>query len=113
MWKGIEIIFAGIFAFAVIAMRITRVLNLEKWQVSIGLFVLAIILYILNVFFIRFFIRKKTPELLTDEYWELTAGRGIVPKWVSKIGLLAISAFITALVPWIIVLLKLIVISIK
>ena len=52
------------------------------------------------------------PELLsTDEdisgfqNWELTAGTGIVPKWVSWLGLLAISALITAILPWIIYLL--------
>ena len=40
--------------------------------------------------------------------WEMTADLGIVPKWVSMIGLLSISALITAVVPWIIELIKLI-----
>jgi hypothetical protein len=34
--------------------------------------------------------------------WEMTAGMGIVPKWVSVIGLLAVSAFIVAVVPWLV-----------
>jgi hypothetical protein len=36
----------------------------------------------------------------------LTAGLGIVPKWISAIGLLLISALITAILPWVIELLK-------
>jgi len=102
-------IFLSVFVLAVVAMRITRFYDLEKWQVSVGLLVLAGILYIVNITLIQFFIKKRAPDFaLSDEVmpsvqaWELTAGLGIVPKWVSWIGLWAIAAFITAVLPWVI-----------
>lgn len=101
-----KVILIGIFIFGVIAMRVMRAFTLEKWIVSLGLIVLASILYVLNILLIRYFIKKRAPEFANDESWEFTVGRGIVPKWVSAIGLLAISAFIMAVLPWIIALLK-------
>jgi len=100
------IILIGTFVFAVLAMRIMRAFSLEKWQVSIGLLVLAAILYILNIILIRYYIKLRTPEFANDEDWDKTAGLGIVPRWVSVIGLLSISALITAILPWIIALFK-------
>jgi hypothetical protein len=109
-----KVIVIGIFIFAVLAMRITRYFGLEKWQVSLGLIGIAIFFYLLNIILIQYFIKKKIPEFASSEEvfpdvqkWELTAGIGIVPKWVSVVGLLAISALITAVVPWIIALIKL------
>lgn len=66
------------------------------------LIVIAGILYITNVWLIGFYIRKSVPGLLEidaaipaprrgREYlWEKTVGTGIVPKWVSRIGIEAI-----------------------
>jgi hypothetical protein len=111
--KGLKVIIIGIFLFAVSAMRITRYFGLEKWQVSLNLIGLAVFLYFLNTLLIRYFITKRTPDFASQEEvlpdvqkWELTAGLGIVPKWVSVIGLLAISALVTAAAPWVIALLK-------
>ncbi|MEW6614668.1 MAG: hypothetical protein AB1401_04295 [Thermodesulfobacteriota bacterium] len=104
----------GVFVLAVVAMRVTRYFKLEKWQVSIGLLVLAVVLYLVNIALIQLFIKKRTPNFASNDEvvpdvqaWELTAGLGIVPKWVSWIGLLAISALITAVLPWVIELIKL------
>ncbi len=106
-------IIIGIFVFAVAAMQITKYFELEKWQVSLGLVGLTVLLYLLNVLSIQYFIKKRMPdfpsseEVLPDvQKWELTAGFGIVPKWVSVIGLLAISSLVTAVLPWVIALLK-------
>lgn len=52
------------------------------------------------------YIKKRAPEFANDEMWEFTAGMGVVPKWVSYIGLLAISALIAAVLPWIWMLFK-------
>jgi len=104
--NAFTVIIVGIFVLAVLAMRVTHAFGLEKWQVSIGLLVLAAILYFSNIFLIRHFIRGRTRELVNDELWDSTAGFGIVPKWVSVIGLLSFSALITAVLPWIIVLFK-------
>ena len=108
-----KIILIGIFIFAIAAMRITRYFKFEKWQVSLGLIGLAILLYFLNVMLIQYFIKKRTSDFSSSEEvlpgvqkWELTAGLGVVPKWVSIIGLLAISALITAVLPWVTALLK-------
>ena len=106
-------IIIGIFVFAVAAMRITRYFELEKWQVSLVLIGLAILLYFLNIVLIKYFIKKRTPDFASSEdvlpdvqKWELTAGLGIVPKWVSMIGLLSISALVTAVLPWVVAVLK-------
>jgi hypothetical protein len=108
-----KVIIFGIFIFAIAAMRITKYFELEKWQVSLSLIGLAIFLYFLNIVLIRHFIAKRTPnfssaeEVLPDvQKWELTAGLGIVPRWVSVIGLLAISTLIAAVLPWVIAFLK-------
>ena len=43
--------------------------------------------YLANIALIRFFILSRAPSTLTDDTWEQTAGKGIVPKWVSVLGL--------------------------
>jgi hypothetical protein len=113
MYKVIGTIAIGIFIFAVVAMRITRNFGLEKWQVSLGLIGFALLLYLLNIWLIQYFIKRRTPDFASSEEvipgvqkWEMTAGVGIVPKWVSVIGLLSISALITGILPWLIGLLK-------
>ncbi len=58
---------------------------------------LGVVAYFTNVRLIVFYIQKKVPsvflktEKLADgEYlWEKTAGLGIVPRWVSRIGILS------------------------
>lgn len=113
MYKTIKIISIGIFIFAVVAMRIIRHFGLEKWQASLGLIGFALFLYLLNIVLIHYFIKRRTPNFASSEEvipgvqkWEMTAGLGIVPKWVSVIGLLSISALITVVLPWVIGLLK-------
>lgn len=75
------VIVIGVFVFAVAAMRITRYFGLQKWQVSIGLGVIAVLLYLLNVILIQHFIEKSVPDFASSEEvvpgvqkWELTAG---------------------------------------
>lgn len=118
MLKGIKVICIGVFVLAILANRVTRILELGKWQTSVGLILLAGLFYVSNIFLIRYFINKKAHGLMEIDLilppppkgkeclWEKTAGTGIVPKWVSVIGLLSISALITAVVPWIIALFK-------
>lgn len=103
------VILLGIFVFSVAAMRITRHFEFAKWQISIGLLVLAVVLYLVNITLIQLFIKKRAPGFASSDEvmpgvqaWELTTGLGIVPKWVSWIGLLAISALITSVLPWVI-----------
>lgn len=86
--------------------------------VGIILILLSIACYLLSIFLMKHFIDKKTPGLLdvdaalpppkrNQEYlWEKTSGAGIVPKWVSLIGLLAIPIFIFGVLILIISLIK-------
>jgi len=67
--------------------------------VGVILIILAVLFYIMNISLINYFINKEIPGLIDvdsslpeadkdEEYlWERTAGTGIVPKWVSVIGL--------------------------
>lgn len=100
-----SVILAGVVALAVAANQIGR-LGVAEWLVSLALIMLAIAMYVGNAALISHYIRKNAPEFANDEMWELTAGLGIVPRWVSCIGLLSISALIAALVPWLISLLQ-------
>lgn len=74
----------------------------------------GLLLYLFNIFLIRHFINKKGPGVLEldaaygkpmkdGEYlWEKTAGTGIVPKWVSWIGIGSYASF-TGIVIWLII----------
>lgn len=57
-----------------------------KFAFSIGAFGVA--LYLASNFLTFHFIKKRAPQFDNQRDWETTAGLGIVPKWVSEIGLL-------------------------
>jgi hypothetical protein len=95
--------------FASVAMSLSGAFGIQKWVMSLCLLVLAIGLYLLNITLIRYFIKKRSPEFANDQMWEFTAGTGIVPKWVSALGLISIAAAIAAVLPWVIAILKAIV----
>ena len=76
---------------------------------GIVLTVLGVILYFVNRFLIFHFIKKNSPGTIDSDFatrplmpakyeGKRTAGKGVVPKWVSWIGLLAVSAFIIGLI---------------
>lgn len=88
-------------------------LNLSKWWGVVFLVILGIALYLTNIFLIRYYIKKRASGVVEldelygkpmkdGEYlWEKTAGTGIVPKWVSFIGICAMASFAGILV-WIV-----------
>lgn len=47
----------------------------------------GVVMYFVNIALIHYYISRRAPETLADDSWELTAGTGIVPRWVSVIGL--------------------------
>lgn len=113
MLKSLNIVALGTILFSFAALKIMHRYKLAKWQVSLGLIGLALLLYLLSVGLIKHYISKRTPDLASAnelipgiQKWEMTAGLGIVPKWVSLIGFLSFSAFITAVLPWLIGFLK-------
>ena len=69
---------------------------------SVIFIILGLFCYILNVILIRYFIKKYDPVSwryknikIGNKYpWEHTAKKGIVPKWVSRIGMFGISIFL-------------------
>jgi hypothetical protein len=80
------------------------------WAYHVLVISVGVVLYLVNNFLIVGLVRRRAPDFASDDEvmpgvqkWELTAGTGIVPKWVSFIGLLSI-AFVLAspfeLVAW-------------
>jgi len=82
-------------------------LGVPSWSYYIVLLILAAVLYIINAILIKRYIETRTPEFASTEEvsggkqkWELTAGTGVVPKWVSWIGLAAIASLLALLLPF-------------
>jgi hypothetical protein len=83
---------------AVIAISILRATGAERWQVSLGLVGAGTVLYVVSGALTKQYIERRAPEFASTEEsivkgvqdWEVTAGLGIVPKWVSWLGLFAI-----------------------
>lgn len=81
---------------------------MTEW--GIGLLALGLALYFGNVFLIKWFLDRRAPGMLDldaklgkpppgESYlWERTAGTGLVPGWVSFIGLMSIPAVLAGLV---------------
>ena len=99
-------ILVGTIMFAAVATSLTRAFGIQKWLMSLCLLVLAIGLYLLSATLIQYFIKKRAPEFANDQMWEFRAGAGIVPMWVSSIGLFSISAVVAAVLPWVIAILR-------
>lgn len=79
-------------------------LNGSTYGFAFSVFGFGILLYFINVFLIRHFIKSRAPSSFEDGSWEATAGTGAVPKWVSSLGLVGIgfvpSGLIVALLLW-------------
>lgn len=85
------------FSAAALGMLTVRGLGWPYWTYHLLVIAVGVILYVINGFLIIKFIRKRAPEYASSEEvlpgvqkWELTAGTGVVPKWVSYIGLASI-----------------------
>ncbi len=109
--KMFEMIFNIILLGAAIGLSVKFLLlklGFPFWSYYVVLPLLALIFYILNVFLIKHFIRNRVPEFASTEEgpggiqkWELTAGTGIVPKWVSWLGLASIASLLALLMPFV------------
>jgi hypothetical protein len=53
-----------------------------------SLVLFGLILYFAHVLLIRFFLQRNAPATLVGGSWEATAGTGVVPRWVSSMGLI-------------------------
>ena len=67
---------------------------------------LGVIGHIVNLLLMRHYLNKSNPGILDigtkfpdDRYaWEHTAGKGVVPKWVSLIGLLGMGCVVIGII---------------
>ena len=104
--------FAILVALSLISASVLmKVTSLSFWWGAAFLACLGILLYLINVFLIKHFLDKNAPGVLEldatygkpmndGEYlWEKTAGTGIVPKWVSLLGIWSYACF-TAIIIW-------------
>lgn len=73
--------------------------NGTTYAFAFGVVGAGVLLYFINIFLIRSFIKRRAPLTLQDDSWEATAGTGIVPKWVSVLGLVAFGLVPAGLVP--------------
>ncbi|MGE0471582.1 MAG: hypothetical protein AB7L09_12165 [Nitrospira sp.] len=51
-----------------------------------------------NIALIYFYINQRAPSTLADDTWEDTAGKGIVPQWVSALGLVGAGLIVSGLI---------------
>jgi uncharacterized membrane protein YphA (DoxX/SURF4 family) len=63
MWHAIKVVLIGMAVFAIIANHITKAYSLENHKVCIGLIILGGLLYFLNIFLVRFFIKKTSARI--------------------------------------------------
>lgn len=88
----------AVVVLLVLAMLFNKYTGLPPWVAGVVLCILGVVLYFGNVLLIRSYVNKRSHELENNAMWEMTAGTGIVPKWVSFLGLLAYPAFIAAVI---------------
>lgn len=96
------IVICGVLILAVLSFRLMTAFHLQRWQITAALLVLGVFLHVFSAFLTKAFIQRRALDFANDQDWELTAGLGIVPKWVSAIGLVALSAVVTAVLPWVV-----------
>lgn len=90
------------FGAGVIGTATIRALEWPYWTYHLLVIVVGVVLYLVSNFLIVGLIRKRAPEFASSEEllpgvqkWELTVGTGVVPKWISFIGIISI-AFLLA-----------------
>lgn len=79
-----------------IGITIQRGFDWPYWMYHVSVICIGFVLYVINSILTKVFIKRHAADCASNEEvmpgvqkWELTAGRGIVPKWVSCIGLFA------------------------
>jgi hypothetical protein len=80
---GAQLLLLSCLTPIAVALRFGSTYGFAAQLVLVGAF-----LYVLNVALIHRYLTRRAPEMLRDGTWELTAGTGIVPRWVSALGVL-------------------------
>lgn len=80
-----------------VAMSLVRSLELPYWSYHVLAIGTGIVCYVVSTLLTLHYIENKVPEFANDDEmipgvknWELTAGLGIVPRWVSVVGLIGL-----------------------
>jgi hypothetical protein len=96
-WIGI---LAVAFLIAMGAEWAARYCGFPGWVGSIVSALLGVALYVISGLLVPHYIVRRAPRAFhTAEAWEATAGTGVVPKWVSLLGLLAVAAALASVIP--------------
>jgi hypothetical protein len=105
----VRVLFNILVMAAVIGVGVKWVLiqsGAPSWLYFLALPILGVVCYVTNGILTGYYIEKRAPDFANSERvfgdvrtWELTAGLGIVPKWVSWIGLMSIACFVALLMP--------------
>jgi len=84
-----------------LSLFITRALDWPYWSYFAVCCALGLVTYVVSVLVMGSYVERRAPEFANrDEIlpgiqsWELTAGTGVVPKWVSYIGILSVGFFL-------------------
>lgn len=85
-----------------------RALRLPRWCYYAVLLFLAFTFYAGNSMLIRRYIARRAPSFASTEEvapgvqrWELTAGTGVVPRWVSFLGLASVACLFALAFPFV------------
>jgi len=91
------------FLAALATMAIVRSLNWPYWSYHVLAISIGVVLYFITNFLIKNYISNNAPEYARNDEvipgvqaWELTAGKGVVPKWATNIGFLSMAFFLAS-----------------
>jgi hypothetical protein len=59
---------------------------------------IGLAMYVGNMTLVYVYIKHRAPSTLVDDTWADTAGKGIVPQWVSALGLIGTGLILSGLI---------------
>jgi len=97
----IAAIFISTATAAYSSLSVTQFMAWPYWSYFVVCMAFGLLSYLISVTLIGAFIERRAPEMATNEEvlpgvqkWELTAGTGVVPQWVTLIGLVSLAFFL-------------------